>query len=275
MSYKVIDIYKDLPRTNCGDCGKASCFAFASAAYLEAYPLASCPHLAAERLLQMEARLNEGRDEGEGRRPASSEQALRALLAALEETDLAVQAQRAGGALRSGPDGVELRFLDARYLVTREDVLALDGDAPTVWVKVFLLIYLTRATGRAEAGRWISYRDLPNAVSKAASFEECAAGIAEAFAGDTDGLERRVRQLGGEAAAGPQAAVADRAFLLRALPRVSLLLLFWDAEEEFEARVSLLLDQHVLDYLDQEAIVFLGEALEHLLLGHGLDELVG
>lgn len=274
MSYKVIDIYKDLPRTNCADCGKASCFAFASAAYLEAYPLASCPHLAAERLLEMEARLNEGREEGEGRRPASSEQALRALLARLAETDLVVQAQRAGGELR-GPDGVELRFLDARYLATREDVLALDGDAPTVWVKVFLLIYLTRATGRAEAGRWISYRDLPNTVSKAASFEECATSIAEAFAGDADGLERRVRQLGGEPATGPQAAVADRAFLLRALPRVSLLLLFWDAEEEFGARVSLLLDQHVLDYLDQEAIVFLAEALEHLLLGHGLDELVG
>jgi hypothetical protein len=273
MAYKVIDIYKDLPRTNCGDCGKGSCFAFASAVYLEAFPLNECPHLAGERLPAMEARLEEGLAAGEGRRPASSEQALRALLAGLADMDLAVQAGRCGGAYVDEPEeGVRLPFLDGRYLVTRRDVVALAGEAPTVWVKVFLLIYLTRAGGRPETGSWVAYRDLPNTLSKASSFEACAQEIADAFADDGESLDRAVRSLGGV----PSGVVAaDGVYRLPALPRVGVLLLFWDREEEFSARVSLLLDRNVLDYLDQEALVFLAEALEHRLRGRGLAELVG
>ena len=273
MAYKVIDIYKDLPRTNCGDCGKASCFAFASAVYLEAFPLRGCPYLDGDRLLAMEARLEQGRDKGEGRRPASSEQALRALLAGLNDADLAALADNCGGVYVAGPEeGVRVPFLDGLYLITREDVVAVRGEPPTVWVKVFLLIYLTRASGRAEAGVWVSYRDLPSSVSKAASFEECAAGIAEAFAGEIMGLDQAVRALGG---APSKAASADRVHRLQALPRVGVLLLFWDEEVEFSARASLLVDRNVLDYLDQEALVFLGEALEQRLRGRDLGELVG
>jgi Domain of unknown function (DUF3786)/Putative Fe-S cluster len=273
MAYKVIDIYKELPRTNCGDCGRASCFAFASAVYLEAFPLRGCPQLAGERLLAMEAKLELGREKGEGRRPASSEQALRALLAGLTDADLAALADNGGGVHVAGPqEGVRVPLLDGLYLITREDVVAVRGEPPTVWVKVFLLIYLTRASGRLEAGVWVSYRDLPSSLSKAASFEECAAGIAEAFAGDVLGLDRAVQALGGEPS---RAASADRVYRLQALPRVGVLLLFWDEEDEFSARASLLVDRNVLDYVDQEALVFLAEALEHRLRGRDLGDLVG
>ena len=272
MAYKVMDIYRDLPRTNCGDCGKGSCFAFASAVYLEAFPLGSCPHLAAERLLAMEARLAEGAPGGARQRPASGEQALRALLADLAAVDVAAQAERCGGEYVSGPDeGVRLRFLEQHYLINRSGVAALTGEAPTVWVKVFLLIYLTRAAGSPVTERWVAYRDLPNTISKATSFERCAAEIAEEFVGEPDRLDRSVTALGGRPA---EAGAADRAWRLQVLPRVPVLLLFWDREEEFEARVTLLLDRGVLDYLDQEALVFLVEALSHRLRGLDLAELV-
>jgi len=237
----------------------------------------------------MGSKLEAGREAGEGRRPSSSEQALRSLLGALGEMDLEARASACGGHYRPAAAGsapssapapplspaaesVAIDFLDCRYLVTREDVTAERGEPPSVWVKILVLIYLTRAGGGPATGSWVSYRDLPNSVSKSASFEECSARVARAFEGDPAGLERGVLALGGRPSG---TGSADLAYVLAVLPRVPVLLLFWDQEEEFPARASFLLDGNVLDYLDLEALLFVGEALAGRLLGEGLGDLVG
>jgi hypothetical protein len=215
----------------------------------------------------MAEKLVKGREEGEGRKPASSEQALQALLGTMKKVDLGTQAERCGGQLDGEGPGVRLPFLDGTYLVTREGVISEGGPEPTVWVKVFLLIYLTRANGRAPTGDWVSYRELPNTVSKSKSFEDCATRVSRAFEGRLDRLEEVVNSLGGMP---DQFGSADRCYRFQILPRVPMLLLFWDRQEEFAARASLLLDRQVLDYLDQEAIVFMAEAFASRMLGDDL-----
>ena len=271
MPYKVLDIYKDLPRTNCGDCGKGGCFAFASAVYLEGLALEACPHLAPALKESMEARLETGRAQGEGRRPESTEQALGFLLGKVRGADFQGLGADSGAAYQPGPpEALELSFLGTPHRVTRDDVAALEGEAPTIWVKIFLLIYVTRATGAAAAGEWVSYRSLPNTVSKAKSFDAVGEKLGHTFEERLGELDQAARRLGGEPTSFGS---ADRGYLFQALPRVRLLLLFWDRQEGFPARVSLLLDKGILDYLDQEAIVFLAEAFGNRLLGKGLGEL--
>lgn len=41
----VMDILKQLPRTNCGDCGKPTCMAFAAAVFRREATLSACPPL--------------------------------------------------------------------------------------------------------------------------------------------------------------------------------------------------------------------------------------
>lgn len=62
---------------------------------------------------------------------------------------------------------------------------------------------------------------------------------------------------------------ADAALHFFALPRVPLLLLFWDAEpaEEIGARAKLLFDETVTVHLDIESILFLSEHLRRRLCG--------
>lgn len=62
---------------------------------------------------------------------------------------------------------------------------------------------------------------------------------------------------------------ADVALLLRALPKVPVLLLFWDEEEteRFDARVKLLFDATIVEHLDIESMIFLSERLRQLLCG--------
>lgn len=270
MSYKVLDLFKDLPGTNCGDCGKPGCFAFATAVYLEAYPLERCPHLG-EAGAAIRAKLEADRAEGGGRKPDSSEQALEHLRGVIAGRDLAEVAERCGGRYHKGPpEAVEVAFLGIPHRILRDDVVA-EGEAPTVWVKILLLIYATRATGRPPAGEWIAFRELPNSVSKAKSFEASAARITDGFAGESGALAEAVGRVGGRPVEHPS---APQAFRIDALPRVPLLLLFWPADEEFGARATLLVDRGVLDYLDQEALVFLSEALAQKLLGGDLAEVM-
>jgi ArsR family metal-binding transcriptional regulator len=54
-----LDVYRLLPGLNCGDCGEATCMAFAFGLLLSDYPLAKCPHLQEERYAEGGRRLAE------------------------------------------------------------------------------------------------------------------------------------------------------------------------------------------------------------------------
>ena len=66
---------------------------------------------------------------------------------------------------------------------------------------------------------------------------------------------------------------ADLAMLIRPLPRVPIMLMFWDEDQEdgFEAQAKLLFDETVTEHLDIESIVFLSERLRQLLCGANPD----
>jgi hypothetical protein len=265
MPYKVLDIYKDLPNTNCGDCGKATCFAFATSVYLEGTPISNCPHLEEAKAAEMQAKLAAGQEIGEGTKDESHVQALAHLQRLMRGADFALLAERSASRFEPGPpETLLLDFLGRPHELTADEVIALKGDQPSVWIKIFLYIYVTRATGAGPAGEWVAFRELPNSVSKSKTFEGCAQGIADGFATEPDELDNAAKRLGGEPL---ELGSADRAYRFQVLPRVAMVLLFWRATEEFGARGTLLLDRNVLDYLDQEAIVFMAEAFEKMMVG--------
>jgi len=272
MAYKVLDILKDLPGTNCRDCSKSGCFAFATGVYLDGADLAGCPHLSPEKLALMREKVAAGRVRGEGKKDASHVQALNHLMDKMREADLAALAKNASCAYDPGPPPtVGCDFLGQPLAIRPDEVTAATGEPPSVWVKIFLYIYLTRAAGTPEAGDWAAFRELPNSVSKARAFDGAAQSVADHYAGRPDALARAAQTLGGERVASES---ADAAFRFQALPRVPLLFSFWDVTEEFEARATLLVDRGVLDYLDQEALVFLAEAFAKRMTGESVSEVI-
>ncbi len=273
MSYKVLDIYKDLPKSNCGECGSPGCFQFATAVYLDQVPIRKCTQVTGAAMNEMERRLFEGRGMGEGKMPPNNEQALTRLREEMAAADLASLAKNAGAEYLSGPpESIRLELFGQPYKIDRTEAEALAGERPNLWVKVFLFIYLTRANGNPAAGSWVGFRELPNTISKAKSFEEQGEKLARHFEGRASDLAAEAERLGGRAVDNE---AADLAFHFHALPRVDLLLYFWDGDEDFPARASILVDRGVFDYLDPEATVFLAEALVAQLTGEGLGDLVG
>ena len=65
MAVSAIDLYKDLlPKTNCGECGYPSCFAFASIIILEKLDLAKCPYVDGDKLSEYKKILAEQFNDG-------------------------------------------------------------------------------------------------------------------------------------------------------------------------------------------------------------------
>lgn len=104
---------------------------------------------------------------------------------------------------------------------------------------------------------------LPNSISKIRTLRVyCEERIAAHFTGKTDLLKKYAPELGAVLQENPEQS-CSAAFLVPALPRLPLFVLFWDEEEEdgFPAKVKVLFDQNVLEFLDIESLVFVCERM--------------
>jgi Domain of unknown function (DUF3786)/Putative Fe-S cluster len=267
MSYKVLDIYQDLPSTNCKDCGKPGCFQFATSVYLQdGAALSDCPHLGEEEASRMQQKLDEAFGAGAGKRPPNSHQALSFLLEQIMDVDFTRAAQNTGGELLPGsPEQLKLSFFGKQLAVGRDDVVSLNGDEPpTVWEKIVLLYHAVHSDGTAIEGEWVTFRDLPNSVSKAVDFEHSGERIAGHFSDNVQQVKDVALEIGGTPFDHPSAAAG---FQFQALPMVSLQLIFWEGDEDFDAQASILIDKEILHHLDQESICFMAESLANRLIG--------
>jgi hypothetical protein len=110
---------------------------------------------------------------------------------------------------------------------------------------------------------------LPNSIAKIRTLATyCEARLAKRFAGRVGELASLCETIGGRGGADEQGRSADFAAISPVLPYVPLYILFWDqdVEDGFEARVKILFDQHVMDFLDLESLVFAAERMADRLL---------
>lgn len=111
-----------------------------------------------------------------------------------------------------------------------------------------------------------AFKEFPNTVSKIKSMvDHVETPLAKSFKGKPDELLTAAKRIGGADQTAESESV-DLALLFRPLPRIPVMLLFWDQDEDedFEAKVSLLFDETILEHLDIESIVFLSERLKQL-----------
>ena len=113
------------------------------------------------------------------------------------------------------------------------------GALADPWDAILLYNYIASQGREPVAGRWIAYNSLPNSVSKAKTLARLEQELAAHFSGRAARLKGAGDHLGGEmVAVGGEDADVQAVF--QPLPRVPMLLLFWDAdpEEGFEAQAA-------------------------------------
>ncbi len=263
MAITVMEVLKRLPRTNCGDCGQPTCLAFATRVIKEGEDLGLCPHLAAGD--EFGELLRAQQQAGVGRRRESVAISLEVLQAKVAPLDFAALAAGLGADYgeEAGRPYLALAYFGDCLQVFTDELRYPPGALADPWDAILLYNYIASQGSRQPTGDWIAYNSLPNSVSKAKTLARLERELAAHFSGQAGALKEKAAHLGAEpVAVGGED--ADVQALFQPLPRVPILLLFWDADpaEGFQAQCRLLFDASVSDYLDLEAMLFL---VEHLL----------
>jgi hypothetical protein len=269
MAISVMEVLKNLPRTNCGECGQATCLAFATHVIKEGEDLGKCPYLTGPGL-DMGQAVRAQQEAGVGRRRESLAISLEVLQEKVAPLDFAARAEALGAVYgeEAGRPYLTIAYFGHPVQVFKDELRYPPGAHADPWDAILLYNYIAFGGQAPVTGRWIAYQSLPNSVSKAKTLARLEQKLADHFAGKAAELKARSQQLGGQPATeGGEDADVQMAFM--PLPRTPLLLSFWDAEAEegFAPQAKFLFDASVTDYLDLEAMLFLVEHLMERLMG--------
>ena len=147
------------------------------------------------------------------------------------------------------------------HRVSERGIIDPSGRQPSFDICVILCKYLLLCPEVYPMGdEWVSYRDFKDAGPLTTYFvNDVERSIAEFFAGGLGNLEEAGKTLGGYR---PDIELSyDLSMRFEALPRVPVLMLYNDTDDEFPAKCSVLFERRAEDYLDAECLAMVGRLL--------------
>ena len=174
------------------------------------------------------------------------------------------------------PQGIVVPFFGRPHIVTHPDgdVRAVNPAAAGVpagaeepprdahvSIQIVVLHHLLTADGTPPADRWLAFRELPDGLFYAQAFAGHAEGLlAEKLGADLDGFRRAAESLGGT-----PLDLANAAYRFQAFPRLAMVALLWEGDEDFPAQARILFAGHAGHYLPTEDLAGIGDWLVHRL----------
>lgn len=253
------EIVQRTPKTNCGQCGYPTCLAFSAAVAKSGEAFDKCPYLDTTGLNVLQKK-GGALEELSGQRDLVLIEHLKDKISALDFAHIAAPL----GATLCGENNQTLSFsfLAQEVRLNRQGIL-LDGHPPEdPRDQILIYNYIHSQGGAAPTLDWIGLETLPNSISKVRTLATyCENRLAELFVNlAVERIISACNRLGGEAHPAPSATLGC---IIPVLPRIPQYLVYWEAEPEdgFPAKVKILFDRQVLNFLDLESLIFSAERL--------------
>lgn len=245
------------PKNNCGKCGYPTCLAFGVAVSATGVDPGKCPYINLAGLEIPAAGV--APEEIARQRDLALVENLKEKIAGV---DLAALAPRLGAVWSQGEAAMFFTYLGQEVRLDRTG-LRLVGRVPEdPRDQILLYNYVHSGGGTVPAGEWLGLESLPNSISKVRTLATyCEQPLARLLSDHSrPAIEAAAQRAGGRLVDNPSASLT---FIFPVLPRLPEQVIFWAAEpaDGFAARVKILFDRRVLDFLDIESLVFSGERL--------------
>ena len=249
------------PKNNCRECGYPTCLAFGVAVTATGIDPRRCPHINLEGLNIQVAGV--ALEDAAHQRDLALVEHLKSKIAG---ADFAALAPRLGATWDETAKVMTFAYLGQKVALSTSTIM-IDGRAPEdPRDQILLYNYVHSGGGLPPSGEWLGLESLPNSISKVRTLATyCEVPLARLFSGHSqEQLINVAAMAGGTLIDNPAATLT---FIFAVLPRLPQQVIFWAEEPEdgFAARVKILFDQRVLDYLDIESLVFTGERLAERL----------
>ncbi len=261
-----LEFLKLTPKSNCGECGYPACLAFAVAVTKGGVNPGKCPYVDVAALGDTFTG-DHGQDGLDGVERLLDEKDM-ALVAYLKQKTSAIDFSLAAENLGCDWSGSEkdcllFQFLGRSVELYHNRVLIEGRDVEDPRDQILLYNYVHFGGGAAPKEEWVGMESLPNSISKVRTLRVyCEERIATFFTDNTKTLIQHASALGAVLRENPEQS-CSAAFYVSVLPRLPLFVLFWDEEKEenFPAKVKVLFDENVMEFLDIESLVFACERM--------------
>lgn len=241
----VLDILKLLDKSNCRECGEATCMAFAAKVHKGEENLQSCPNLDGD-VIDLFA------DGVQKRRGADQdvEEGLTRLREQLADVDLKKAAERLGGRFADGR--LTLKILGKDFSVDSKGQFFSDIHI-NAWVTGPFLNFVINAKGTVPRRAWIPFRELKGGREWQGLFgQQCEKPIKN-LADRYSGLFEDILNI----FSGKQVErhySSDISLVLHPLPKVPVLICYWKPEDGMGSDLTLFFDEAIEDNLPIESI---------------------
>lgn len=184
----------------------------------------------------------------------------------LDDADLSLCESILGITVDEENRTAQIPFFKKLYRVSRFGVVDDRDKRPDYGTCVVLLKYLLMCPKQVPTGTdWVTYRDFKDSgqtqIAGLSSYTSQA--ISKQYAGNLSGLEAAVHVMGGRP---PETEYPyDISAVFKALPRLPMLFLYNDADDQFSAQASILYERRAASFLDAECRIMVDwYFLEHL-----------
>jgi hypothetical protein len=159
------------------------------------------------------------------------------------------------------------------FKISPEGIFNQFENRPSYAICVLLFKYLlTNPKSPFFESPWTSYKDFKDAGPLIVFFSnDVEKAIVAHFSGKTKTLKKACESLGGKDA--DMDIYYDVSMQLTALPKIPVLLLFNDADDEFPARCSVLFQKSIENYLDMESVAIVGNIFSKMVIAKDKGEL--
>lgn len=150
---------------------------------------------------------------------------------------------------------IKIDFLNRIININLPSVLftAEDSAAISIWEKILILHYLCNANGSPQKNSLINFKQIKEGLLYYPSFERrCIKPFMRLFTKDQALAYRNALRIGGE-----KVDFGDFALKFNPFPRVSLIYMVWNGDNEIPADGNILFDSSIKEYLSAEDIVVL------------------
>jgi len=160
--------------------------------------------------------------------------------------------------VKADGDDVTIPFFGKPYQVSAQGITDSSGQKPHLAICVILCKYLLMCPlVEPLGGNWRAFKDFKDAAPLVRAFSNTVTRpIAETYSGRLSELEAAGKKMGGYTP--NEEFPYDLCIQFDALPKVPLLLLFNDRDEEFPAQCGVLFEKRTEQFLDMECLAMVG-----------------
>ena len=174
---------------------------------------------------------------------------------ALLKSDIVSIADKSGAGLldKNGVRHLLLPFINDELLISSSDVTVSyhnkNGSVP-LWLKILALHYLIYAKGTTKTGEQITFKQLEGGLGYFPAFQRrTITPLIDHCGGDLNNFI-----CAGEMSGGTRTELGDAALLFHVFPRIDILFVIWNGDEEFPSDGNVIFDSSIADYLTTEDI---------------------